>query len=190
MTQSNILLAIDNSRTAPLTGDSTKVILAKDNFLPSSAQSRVPALAPFIDLTGMQWSASRTNSGAIAGDGRGSLTSNVSPGPLEIFKQLDAATPKLTAAMKSGDKLDIYLMFLKAGVGVKGRDTSDIPYFGYILREALIISQEVSAKPDELDAEEKVLISYTTLETWYTPQKQDGQPGSQLAVQMQFHSPK
>jgi|GEM_PF-3661782 len=191
MAQSNILLAIQNTvKGTALTGDSTKVIPEKDSFLPPSAQGIVPNLKPFIELTGMQWSASRTSSGAIAADGSGKTTSNVSPGPLELFKQLDAATPKLASALKSGDKLEVYLMFLKAGVGVKGRETTDIPFFGYILKDALIISQEISAKPDELNAQERVLISYTTLETWYTPQKNDGQPGPQSNVQMKFHSPK
>ena len=191
MAQSNLLLGIYNCKNGTaLTGDSTKVIPPKDSFLPSSAQSRGPELAPLIELTGMRWSASRTSSGAIARDGGGKPTNNVSPGPLEIFKQLDAATPKLASALRHGHKLEVYLMFLKAGIGVKGRETTDLPYYGYILSDALITSQDIYAKPEELHAEERVIISYTKIDIWYTPQKNDGQPSGQLGTQMEFHSPK
>jgi type VI protein secretion system component Hcp len=189
MSVSNLLLAVENLRTQQsLTGSSAKVLPKSDTFLPSKWQGKIPQLGPFIDLNGIQWSASRSSSGAIARDrGQGAANvANVSPGAFEIIKSIDAASAKMAAAMQSGDLLNVFVMFLKAGSVVKGRETPDLPYYGYVFQNALVTRHETVFSPGELFATERIQFSYPSTEIWYTPQKDDGQPGPQVQVSMNF----
>ncbi len=188
MALSNVIVAIENVRTQhSLTGESARGLPPKDSFLPSKLQGKVPSLAPFIDITGLVWSVSRSSSGAIARDGASRVTANASPGAFEIVKGIDAASASLAAALQSGDPLNVYVMMLKSGAKVKDRQSPDIPYYVYSFEGAYVTSYETLMGPGELSAQERIKFSYQSTDICYTPQRHDGQPDKQTSVSMVFH---
>jgi type VI protein secretion system component Hcp len=182
MSVSNIVLAMENLRTnQKLTGDS--MVDSPHRMLSASFASRIPGLAPFIDITGVRWSA-ESNSTAVAGSSaRGSETNIiVSPAPLVLTKQIDSASGKLAAALGSGDPHAAILIMMKAGT------VPPLPYYGYSLQGVRVTKQEVVIMPGELQPVEQVTLSYDALGVWFIPQGSDGQPQPQINANFRFHS--
>jgi type VI secretion system Hcp family effector len=188
MAVSDVIVAIENVRTQQaITGESSRRLPTADTFLPSKLQTKVPSFAPFIDIDGLVWSVSRGSSGAIVKDNAGRVTANASPGAFEIIKAVDAASAKLAIALQSGDPLNIYVMMLKSGTNIKGRESPDLPYYVYSFENAHVTSYETVLTPGEVGAKERIKFSYQSTDICYTPQRHDGQPGAQVSVNMVFH---
>jgi type VI protein secretion system component Hcp len=182
MSVSNIVLAMENLRTnQKLTGDS--LLESPHRMLSTAFSSRIPGLAPFIDVIGLRWSA-ESNSTAVAGSSQRGSESNiiVSPAPLILTKRLDSASAKLAAAMGSGDPHAAILFMMKAGT------VPPLPFYGYSMQGVRVTKQEVIIAPGELEAVEQVTLSYDAIGMWFIPQGSDGQPQPQIIANFRFHS--
>jgi len=131
----------------------------------------------WIDIDSWGWDVEReiTSNSSTRGDRE---SSNAVLSSLRITKKMDSATNKLFLESCCGKGKKAILHLTKTGSG-SGADV----YMEYTLENAIVSGYEVDGDVDDTERPtETILISFTAIESRYTPYNDDGTPASPDAV--------
>lgn len=131
----------------------------------------------WLDILTIKWGTNRkiTSETSTRGDRE---SSNTSISDLVIIRRMDKATPKIFIESCCGKGKDIEIHLTKTGQG----DGTNV-FMSYTLRNALICGYRLKAHKDDLNRpNEEIRISFTSIETRYTPYDENGVALSPISV--------
>ncbi|MBI3897376.1 MAG: type VI secretion system tube protein Hcp [Gammaproteobacteria bacterium] len=131
----------------------------------------------WIDIVDFKWGTRRgiTSATSTRGDRE---SGNAAITDLEFTKLMDIASPKLFLEACCGTGKDITLELTKTGQG-QGADT----YMAYTLKKALISHYGVGGNAQDITRPmETLTISFTSIETRYTPYDDNGKVTAPMSV--------
>lgn len=131
----------------------------------------------WMDIGSVSWgSRRRVTSASSTKSDRESAVATISD--LTITRRMDSASPALFIESVCGKGKTVVIHMTKTGDG-GGADV----YMEYTLRNALVTQYEMDAEAeDDERPEETLTISFTDIETRYTPYDDDGNAMSPIAV--------
>lgn len=133
--------------------------------------------AEWLDIHSLSWG-SRRRVTAASSTKRDRESANATISDLNITRRMDSASPALFIESVCGKGKTVVIRMTRTGSG-GGADV----YMEYTLRNALVTQYEVDAEAEEEERPEEALtISFTAIETKYTPYDDDGNPMSPIAV--------
>jgi len=140
-------------------------------------ESSDPDHKDWIDVESWGWDVERkiTSNSSTQGDRE---SSNAVISDLRVTKKMDSATNKLFLESCCGKGKKAILHLTKTGSG-SGADV----YMEYTLENALISGYDVGGSADDTGRPtETIVISFTAIQSKYTPYNDDGSPASPDAV--------
>ncbi len=131
----------------------------------------------WVDVLTISWNVSRKIISATSTRGDRE-SSNAIISDLVIIRRMDKATPKIFIESCCGLGKDLEIHLTKTGQG----NGSDI-FMSYVLRNAIISGYRVKAHKDDLNRpNEEIRISFTAIETRYTPYDERGIAEAPISV--------
>lgn len=138
-----------------------------------TGESKIDGHEGEIDVLSMSWGASNAGS-AHFGGGAGTAKGNCSD--LSIMKRVDCCSPEFFKKTMNGTHFDSAKMVLRKASG-----DSPIEYFTIEMTHVFVTSWQTSCSGDT-HGMESVSLSFEQVKVTYTPQNDDGTPGSPTEV--------
>ncbi|MGH1441430.1 MAG: Hcp family type VI secretion system effector [Cellvibrionaceae bacterium] len=140
-------------------------------------ESSDPNHSGWMDILTLKWDVNRkvTSATSTRGDRE---SANAVIGDLVIVRRMDKATPKIFIESCCGTGKDVEIHLTKTGQG----NGSDV-FMSYTLRNSIISGYRVIAHKDDLNRpNEEIRISFTAIETRYTPYDENGVAQAPAAI--------